>query len=164
MIHLKFIDFNAIKFLQSENLFVLTESLAVNKLSLNTAKTKFMLFKSLQLLKIKDIFDVQCMKIWYKFVNNNVPTYFACMFRYNRELYDIQTRSHELLHLFPVRASNARNALRFRIPELLCNYPTAVLEKGRTHSIMSFTSHVKFHLIDSYCSDCLIPQCYYARG
>ena len=44
-------------------------------------------------MKIKDIFDAQCMKIWYKFVNNNVPTYFASMFRYNRELYDIQTRS-----------------------------------------------------------------------
>ena len=44
-----------------------------------------------KLLKIKDIFDVQCMKIWYKFANNNVPTYFASMLRYNRELYDIQT-------------------------------------------------------------------------
>ena len=41
------------------------------------------LFKSLKLLKIKDIFDVQCMKIWYKFVNNNVPTFFSSMFRYN---------------------------------------------------------------------------------
>ena len=105
-------------------------------------------------------FDVQCMKIWYKFVNNNVPTYFASMFRYNRELYDIQTRSHELLHLYPVRTSNARNALRHPFPELLCKYPTAVPEKARTHSIMSFTSHVKFHLLDFYGSDCLIPQCY----
>ena len=31
------------------------------------------------------------MKIWYKFVNNNVPTYFASMLRFNRELYDIIT-------------------------------------------------------------------------
>ena len=118
------------------------------------------LFKSLKLLKIKDIFDVQCMKFWYKFVNNNVPTYFASMFRYNHELYEIQTRSHELLHLYPFRTSNAHNALRHRIPELLCKFPTAVLEKARTHSIMSFASHVKFHLIDSYCSECVIPQCY----
>ena len=122
------------------------------------------LFKSLKLLKIKDIFDVQCMKIWYNIVNNNLPTYFASMFRYNREFYDIQTRGHELLPLYPVRTSNAWNALIYRIPELLCKYPTAVLEKARTHSIMSFTSHVKFHLLDSYCSDCLIPQCYiYSR-
>ena len=118
------------------------------------------LFKSLKLLKIKDIFDVQCMKFWYKFVNNNVPTYFASMFRYNHELYEIQTRSHELLHLYPFRTSNAHNAPRHRIPELLCKFPTAVLEKARTHSIMAFASHVKFHLIDSYCSECVIPQCY----
>ena len=118
------------------------------------------LFKSLKLLKIKDIFDVQCMKFWYKFVNNNVPTYFASIFRYNHELYEIQTRSHERLHLYPFRTSNAHNTLRHRIPELLCKFPTAVLEKVRTHSIMSFASHVKFHLIDSYCSECVIPQCY----
>ena len=116
------------------------------------------LFKSLKSLKIKDIFDVQCMKIWYKFVNNNVPTHFASMFRYSHELYDIQTRSHKLLHLYPVRTSNARNAPGHRIPELYCKYPTAVLEKARTHSIMSFTTHVKFHLLGSYCSDYLIPQ------
>ena len=46
------------------------------------------LFNSLKLLKINDIVDVQCMKFWYKFVNNNVPTYFASMFRYNHEFYD----------------------------------------------------------------------------
>ena len=91
------------------------------------------LFKSLKLLKIKDIFDVHCMKIWYKFVNNNVPTYFASMFRYNRELNDIQTRSHELLHLYPIRTSNARNALRHRIPELLCKYPTFITVKPSHH-------------------------------
>ena len=43
------------------------------------------LFNSLNLFWIKDIFDVQCMKISYKFVSNNVPTYFTSMFRYNRE-------------------------------------------------------------------------------
>ena len=76
------------------------------------------IFKSLKLLKIKDIYDLQCMKIWYKFVKNNVPTYFASVFRYNHELYNIQTRSKELLHLYPVRTYNACNALRHRIPEL----------------------------------------------
>ena len=94
------------------------------------------LFKSLKLLKIKEIFDVQCMKFWYKFVNNNVPTYFASMFRYNHELYEIQTRSHERINLYPFRTSNSHNALRHRIPELLCKFPTAVLEKARTHSIV----------------------------
>ena len=90
------------------------------------------LFKILKLLKTKDIYDVQCMKFRYKFVNNNIPTYFTSMFRYNHELYDIQTRSHECLHLYPFRTSNAHNALRHRIPELSCKFPTAVLENART--------------------------------
>ena len=85
------------------------------------------LFKSLKSLKFKDMFDVQCMDIWYKFVNNNVPTYFPSMFRNDHELYDIQATSHELLHLYPIHTPNTRNAMRHRIPELLCKYPTAVL-------------------------------------
>ena len=61
------------------------------------------LFKRLKLLKIKDVFYVQCMKFCYKFVTNTLPTYFTSVFRYNHKLYDIQCRSHELLHLYPVR-------------------------------------------------------------
>ena len=34
------------------------------------------LFKKSSLLKVKDIFDVQCLKFWYKFVNNRLPRYF----------------------------------------------------------------------------------------
>ena len=112
----------------------------------------------LKLLKIKDIFDLQCMKFWYKFVNGTVPAFFASMFRYNHEIYEIETRNHHSLH--PVRTTSARNVLRHRIPELLSNFPVRVLEKVHTHSILSFASHVKFHLIDSYRSDCVIPDCY----
>ena len=34
------------------------------------------LFKDLHLLNIADIFEVQCMKFWYKLSNNTLPTYF----------------------------------------------------------------------------------------
>ena len=40
-------------------------------------------FKDLYLLKIIDIFDVQCMKVWYKFSNNALSNYFRSMFQYN---------------------------------------------------------------------------------
>ena len=66
------------------------------------------LFKELKLLKVKDIFDVQCMKFWYKFTNGLLPKLFRCMFRYNQEIHDIETRSHDSLHLFPIRTSGAR--------------------------------------------------------
>ena len=58
------------------------------------------LFKQLHLLKVKDIFDVQCMKFRYKFVNKKIPNYFCDMFKYNHEVHDIGTRSHVQLHLY----------------------------------------------------------------
>ena len=61
------------------------------------------LLKQLHLLNVKAIFDVQCMKIWYKFVHKKRPNYFRDMFKYNHEVHDIGTRSHDRLHLYPTR-------------------------------------------------------------
>ena len=72
------------------------------------------LFKQLHLLKVKDIFDVQCLKFWYKFVNKKLPNYFRDMFEYNYELHEIGTRSHDQLHLYPTRTSGARNDITYR--------------------------------------------------
>ena len=47
-------------------------------------------------------------------------------------------------------SSNARNALKHRIPECLCKFPTDVLDKAHIHSIVSFASHVEFNHVDSY--------------
>ena len=69
------------------------------------------LFKQLHLLKVKDIFDVQCLKFWYKFVNNELPNYFCNMFTYNHELHDFETRNRDRLHLHQTRTSGARNVL-----------------------------------------------------
>ena len=35
------------------------------------------LFKPMHLLKVKDIFDIQCLKFWYEYVNNNCQIIFA---------------------------------------------------------------------------------------
>ena len=96
------------------------------------------LFKKLTLLKVKDIFDVQCLKFWYKFVNNKLPKYFRDMFKFHHELHDIVTRNHDCLHLYPTRTSGARNVLRYHIPELLNKFPQYLIDKIKTHSIYSF--------------------------
>ena len=48
------------------------------------------LFKQLHLLKVKDIFDVQCLQFWYKFVNRKLPNYFRDMSKYNYELHEME--------------------------------------------------------------------------
>ena len=118
------------------------------------------LFKKINLLKIKDIFDMQCMKFWYKFVNKKLPNYFHSIFIYNNELYDIETRNHDNMHLFPTRTTGARNVLRHRIPEILAGFPPIIIERARTHSISAFASHIKRHILESYFDDCFVVNCY----
>ena len=97
------------------------------------------LFKKLTLLKVKDIFDVQCLKFWNEFVNNKLPKYFREMFKFNHELHYIVTRNHDCFHLYLTRTSGARNVLRHHIPELLNKIPQYLIDRIKTHSIYSFS-------------------------
>ena len=106
------------------------------------------LFKKFNLLKIKDMFDVECLKFWYKFVNNELPSYFRDIFKFNHELHDIETRNHDRLHLYPTRTSGVRNVLRHHIPELLNKFPQYPIERIKTHSIYSFSHQIKCYLVD----------------
>ena len=89
-----------------------------------------------------------------------LPDYFRQMFTFNRDIYDIQTRSHDRLHLFPSRTSSGRNVMRHRIPELLYDFPPSLIERAKTHSIYAFVDHVKSYLIDMYNDQCSDPNCY----
>ena len=118
------------------------------------------LFKELHLLKVKDIFDVQCLKFWYKFVNKKLPNYFRDMFKYNYELHEIGTRSQEQLHLYPTRTSGARNVLRHHIPELLNKFPKYLIDIIKTHSLYSISYNIKCYLTDLYSYNYSIIDCY----
>ena len=118
------------------------------------------LFKQLHLLKVNDIFDVQCLKFWYKFVNTKLPNYFKDMFKYNYELHDIGTRSHDRLHLYPTRTSGARNVLRHHIPELLNKFPEYLRHRFKTHNLHSISYHIKCYFIDLYSYNCSFIDCY----
>ena len=118
------------------------------------------LFKQLHLLKVKDIFDVQCLKFWYKLVNNELPNYFRNMFTYNHELHDFGTRNRDRPHLYQTRTSGVHNVLRHHITELLNRFPQYLIDKMKTHSMYSVAHHIKFYLIDLYSYDCNEINCY----
>ena len=118
------------------------------------------LFRDLHLLKITDIFDVQCMKFWYKFSNNTLPNYFRSMFQYNSSLYETETRNHDRMHVFPTRTFGSRNVLRHRLPELVYRFPADLIRKAKTHSITAFSNHIKHHILESYSYDCIELNCY----
>ena len=91
---------------------------------------------------------------------NFLSNYFRDMFKYNHEVHDIGTRSHDQLHLYPTRTSGARNVLQHHIPELLNTFPPNLIDKIKTHSLYSISHHIKCYLIDLYSYDCSIIDCY----
>ena len=117
------------------------------------------LFKRLHLLRVNDIFDVQCLKFCYEFVNKKFPKYFRDMFKYNYELHEIGPRSHDQLHLYPTRTNGARDVLRHHIPELLNKFPKYLMDRIKTHSLFSIFYNIKCYLIDLYSYNCGIIDC-----
>ena len=89
-----------------------------------------------------------------------LPEYFGTMFTFNNELYQIETRGQNQLHLFPTRTSSARNVLRHRIPDVLQEYPRAITQKAKTNSIESFVKLLKAYSIGSYSYECTDINCY----
>ena len=113
------------------------------------------LFKELEMMKVSDIFDVQCMKFWCKSVNKSLPEYFGTMFTFHDELYQIETHGQNQLHLFPTRTIGARNVLRHHIPDLLQECPRAINQKANTHSIESFVTLPKAYTIGAFSYECI---------
>ena len=77
------------------------------------------LFNKLEMLKVKIIFDDQCMKCWFKFVSSSLLEYSGTMFTHSTELYRIETRGQNQVNLFSTRTIRARDIFRHHIANLL---------------------------------------------
>ena len=116
------------------------------------------LFRDFKLLKLDGIFF--SIKFFNKFTNNTLPKYFCSLCRYKRHIYEIETRNHNQVHLFPTRTHSVKHVLRHHIPKLIDKFPRYITDRIGTHSIKAFSRHLKSHIIDSYSSVCSDSQCY----
>ena len=122
------------------------------------------IFKKLFLLKVQDIFTLQCAKFYYKFTQNKLPVYFNNFFVRNSEIHSHNTRNRDRLHLFPFRNSTTKNCICTHISNLINNIPQTVREKIYTHSLPGFTRYFKSNLIGNYQTECTIENCYVCRA
>ena len=67
--------------------------------------------------------------LYYKFVNNELSHFFKFMFTYNHELYETETSSFGMLHLYPRHTAGDCNVVRNPIPDLLLKFPAHLIEK-----------------------------------
>ena len=71
------------------------------------------LFKLNKLLKIDDIFKIQCLKLYYKYRKAILPKYLFDMFTENCDVHNHNTRQTSHLHHGVTRTVSARNCVRY---------------------------------------------------
>ena len=118
------------------------------------------LFKQLNLLKIEDIFKVQCLKFFYKFENNKVPVYFQESFTFNRTNHNYVTRHRENFQHNILNRQTSKKNLKNHLPKVLNGIPTCLLSKIYTHSLENFKDRLKIFYIDKYALSCERIRCY----
>ena len=120
------------------------------------------LFKSLNLLKVDDIFKLQCLKFYYRLRKNTLPLYFSSNFRFTRnaDVHDRQTRHGNVFRLERVNRMTTRQSIRHHLPNLLNNTSEMIINSMNTISLLSFKKKAKNLYTSEYSEECNKPNCY----
>ncbi|MGB1899487.1 MAG: reverse transcriptase family protein, partial [Candidatus Kariarchaeum pelagius] len=150
-------DMGRIPRLQKTSVRILTN----NKYNAHTEP----LFKQMKLLKVQDIHKIQQYKFYYKFLANDLPSYFRSSFfiPYDRAQ-SYNTRLQLDLMLPRIKHEFMRKCIRYSIPILINEAPPEIKDKFQTHSLDGFTRYLKVIYINNYKIDCTIHNCYICRN
>ena len=123
------------------------------------------LFKFTSLLKVSDIHKLFCLKIFFKFENKLLPQYLQTIFPRNSEFHRYETSTANEFYVLTHNTTEIKNPIRYKIPSIIPSIPGEILAKIHTHSIETFSKHVKKFLISNYNSKCPIgpPNCYVCK-
>ena len=118
-------------------------------------------FKHFEILKINNLFDLNCLKFIYNFNKRELPNYFL-NFRYEQRssIHDHDTRFADLIDAEPTRTVMAENCIRHHIVTLLNCTPSCILDKIATHSLQGFTFYIKRYYLNQMSYECSLRQCY----
>ena len=118
-------------------------------------------FKHFEILKINNLFDLNCLKFIYNYNKRELPNYFL-NFRYEQRssIHDHDTRFADLIDAEPTRTVMAENCIRHHIVTLLNCTPRYILDKIATHSLQGFTFYIKRYYLNQMSYECSLRQCY----
>ena len=118
------------------------------------------LFKSLNLLKLKDIFVISALRLYYKCENKLLPRFFSDIFHPASDHHAHNTRGCTNLYKPRSHTASGRNCMRFFVPDILNKSPPCITNKIYTHSYKGFCDYAKKYVINTYETTCTIVNCY----
>ncbi len=125
-------------------------------LNARVIKYNLLIFKTLKLLKVIDILNLQKLKFYYKYENNLLPYYLQ-----NSHATRSQNKYFQWRHMHEY----AKMCIRYSIPKTINNTTPNTVDKIYTHSMQGFSGYIKQSLLHSYQEHYTIPNCYiYSRS
>ena len=118
------------------------------------------LFKSLNLLKLKDIFELSVLKLYFKFKHDLLPVYTSNMFTESIRNPHYNLRARGPLELANPSNVSGEKCLRCYLLNFINNSVSEVLDKVNSHSYEGFSFFIKRTKVNSYRINCTVPDCY----
>ena len=118
------------------------------------------LLKGCNILKIEDIFKLSCLKLYHKYINRMLPSFFNNIFTMNTDIHSYETRNRDNVHYFPYNRESASKRIRHSMPNLINSLSANVRLKMNSLDLKQFVSFYKSITIASYDANCTIPGCY----
>ena len=125
------------------------------------------IFKKEKILKIKDMYNLNCLSLFHRLKNDFVPAPISNLFNLtnaNSHRYPTSARIRQSRNVMPVtyaRTVSAENSLRYSLPRIVNNSPTFITDKCFTHSYEGFKNYIKNYFISLYDdSPCANRDCY----
>ena len=113
------------------------------------------LFKQNHILKVEDMFKLQCLKLFYKIQKGTVPQYLTTLTVHNRDIHDHFTRRRD-----DVRPTDIKSKwLRHPLPDLIRETPNHIMEKINEASINTFSLHATLFYLEQYELSCTREVC-----
>ena len=123
------------------------------------------IFKREKILKVEDIFNVSCLKLYYKFVNNQLPTNIKKLFNFNnsRPINTVNPVFNYTLIHYNCNDAYGKKRIRYHLPKLIHDTEIDILRKTRSLSLIGFKSVLKTYFLskydDSICQDLNCYSC-----
>ena len=123
------------------------------------------IFKSIQTLKLDDIYKINILKFYYKYLHRNLPTFFYSFSLKTRfEIHNYNTRNRKNIVNNKTRHRFADNCVRNKLPDIInCTSPN-IINKIHTHSFEGYIACIKKIFISEYEENCSVENCYVCRN
>ena len=117
------------------------------------------IIKSLNILKVTDMFKLCQIKFYYKYISQNLLEYFLGL-NFARKCQRYNMRNINDLNIITIKHIFATKCILYSVPKCIISLPPLIKDKLLTHSYSGVIFYTRNYFINCYQSQCFVANCY----